>query len=152
MTSPCPPGSGPIRHDGPATLMVVDDDPLFRSLVREATADRYEIDCVADGHTACRRAAERPLDIIVLDQTLPDWDAVSVLRALRGDTALAGTAVLVMASDPTAEAELLRAGADCVLDKTAFTREQIRQAVQTLRPSATPTRRRSVRRIVPVME
>ena len=132
--------------------MVVDDDPLFRSLVRAATADRYEVDCVADGHTACRRAAQRPFDVIVLDQTLPDWDAPSVLRALRSETSLAGTAVLVLASDADAEDDLLRAGADCVLDKTTFSREQIRDAVQTLRPGATPTRRRTVRRIVPVME
>lgn len=140
MTATCP------------ALLVVDDDPLFRTLVRRSLAEDFSVQSVADGHAALNTALAGPPAVIILDLNMPGWDGLRTLRAIRAEPSLSETATLVLASGAgQRNAELRDAGADGVLDKSEFTCERIREVAGSLRRATVRRPLRTVRRIVPEM-
>ncbi|MFC9219261.1 response regulator transcription factor [Streptomyces hygroscopicus] len=72
------------HHLVPDHLLVVDDEPTVRELLR--TALRYagfEVDAAATGREALELAARRIPDLVLLDVMLPDLDGFEVIRRLR---------------------------------------------------------------------
>ncbi len=67
-----------------ATILVVDDDPSVRALVRDVLeCEGHTVRLVPDGYAALRAvAAERP-DCVVLDVMMPGMDGHEVLARLR---------------------------------------------------------------------
>jgi DNA-binding response OmpR family regulator len=65
-------------------VLVVDDDPQVRELMRWAIADDgYAVDCAADGLEALERIAQCAPRLVVLDVGLPGADGFAVAEALR---------------------------------------------------------------------
>jgi len=65
-------------------ILVVDDDPEIRSLIRRGLAyDGYHTDTAADGHEALAKATDKPPDLIILDIMIPGRDGIEVCRQLR---------------------------------------------------------------------
>jgi two-component system, LytTR family, response regulator len=67
------------------TVMIVDDEELARSLVREMLADHPEIEIVAEcanGFEAVKAAAERKPDLMFLDVQMPKLDGFEVLELI----------------------------------------------------------------------
>jgi two-component system KDP operon response regulator KdpE len=120
---------------GTITVLIVDDEPKIRGIVREAL--RGDVKRVLEARTGkeaiALAEAERP-DLIVLDLGLPDMDGVEVCRSVR---AWSSVPILVL-SARAAEGEkaaLLDAGADDYVTKpfstvefTARARAQVRRA------------------------
>ena len=77
-----------LDADGRGPVLVVDDDPIIRSLLRHALEDEgLEVETVADGPAALRRAATRRPAMVVLDLSLPQLGGERVaegVRALHG--------------------------------------------------------------------
>ncbi|MFB7594537.1 response regulator transcription factor [Streptomyces sp. NPDC056160] len=78
----------PITASRPAGrkhhLLVVDDEPTVRELLR--TALRYagfDVDAAATGSEALDLAVRCPPDLVLLDVMLPDMDGFEVIRRLR---------------------------------------------------------------------
>jgi len=95
-------------------VLVADDDPLVRSAVREALAERegIRIDGEAvNGEEAVALALRRRPDVVLLDVGIPRVDAVTVTRRIRSSAP--GVEVVVFSSSPDDEVGLLglRAGA-----------------------------------------
>lgn len=113
-------------------VLVVDDDPAARYLVRAHLADtRFEIVEAADGPEALRRAeAERP-DMIILDLVMPAMDGFEVLRRLRENPATAEIPVIVSTARTLddRERETLNRQALAILAKGASSREATLRAV-----------------------
>jgi two-component system KDP operon response regulator KdpE len=106
-----------------ATILVVDDEPQIRRVVRNAMADVVErvleASSAAEGLDLAASAAPA---LVVLDLTLPDRDGLDVCRDLRAFT----TAPILVLSARQADrekAELLDAGADDYLTKPFSTLE-----------------------------
>ncbi|AZM74994.1 response regulator transcription factor [Streptomyces sp. G3] len=81
MAAPTPPSRPAGRTDH---LLVVDDEPTVRELLR--TALRYagfDVDAAATGREALDLAALRTPDLVLLDVMLPDMDGFEVIRRLR---------------------------------------------------------------------
>jgi CheY-like chemotaxis protein len=79
-------------------VMIVDDDPVQRMLVREVLADDRSLNYVEieDGIDAVEKAhAEHP-DLIVLDVMLPSTDGFHVCRLLKNDAELRTTPVILL--------------------------------------------------------
>jgi two-component system nitrate/nitrite response regulator NarL len=96
-----------------AKIIIVDDDPSFRSSARVLLARRgYEVvgeaDC-GDGGLALA-SVTRP-DAVLLDVNLPDMDGLAVAARL---TAAGGPRVLLTSSDPTAAPDHLTRSAGAV--------------------------------------
>jgi CheY-like chemotaxis protein len=110
----------PITPGARPTILVCDDEPVLRMLVR-ATLDQgnYTVVEASDGDDALARTrSERP-DLILLDMMMPGRSGSDVLRELRSDPATAATPVIMLTARAQAsdrEAMSL-AGADHYLTK-----------------------------------
>jgi DNA-binding NarL/FixJ family response regulator len=86
----------------PQRVLVVDDDPDYRLLVRLALAPETAFDVVAeagDGDGAVAEAKRTQPDLVLLDCTMPGADAFDVLPGLR-EAAPEARIVLVSGHDP----------------------------------------------------
>ena len=79
------------------TILVVDDEPAIRALVRAALSEHgYRVLEAADGAQALRLAlSERP-DLVLQDIALPGLSGLEVSRRLREDPAAALTPILLL--------------------------------------------------------
>jgi two-component system nitrate/nitrite response regulator NarL len=91
-----------------AQILIVDDDPSFRSSARMLLTVRgYEVvgEACCGGEGLALASAVRP-DAVLLDVNLPDGDGLAMAARL---TAAGGPRVLLTSSDPTvAPPELVR--------------------------------------------
>ena len=103
------------RANGP--ILVVDDDPGLREIIRETLEDEgLLVDVARDGPEALEIAAQRRPDLVVLDWGLPvfDGDVVAAhLRQAHGDA----IRFLIVTADGRAAEKARRAGAFAYLHK-----------------------------------
>jgi len=104
----------------PATILVVDDDPVIQKLLAvNFEMEGYRVLTAGDGSDAlAQMAAERP-DVVVLDVMMPKIDGIEVVRRMRADATTAAIPVLLLSARAQAKdiAEGLDAGADGYMTK-----------------------------------
>ena len=67
-----------------ASILVVDDDPSVRALLRDVLeCEGHVVETVADGYAALRAVASARPDCVVLDVMMPGLDGHAVLSRLR---------------------------------------------------------------------
>jgi CheY-like chemotaxis protein len=120
------------RRTGP-TILVCDDEPSLRELVRAVLGPRYAFVEADDGPRALALARELRPDLIVLDLMLPGMSGIEVLDTLRNDAELASVPVIVVTAWSHAEASAMVAGADRFVPKP-FDPQALETAVQELLP------------------
>lgn len=115
-------------------ILIVDDDPLFRSLMVGVLRRDFEVTVACDGADGFYRALDHKPDVTVLDLQMPGWDGLKTLRAFRAHPSLADVRVMVLTSDSSRETVLaaIHAGADDYTIKTAFSRDEFRQKLDRL--------------------
>lgn len=97
-----------------ARILVVDDDPQFRRLIRVVlTATGYEVTEAANGLQALTELRAKAVDLILLDWRMPGMDGEATCQAIRRAGNL--PIIVVTASDRVQEA--FAAGADAFLRK-----------------------------------
>jgi CheY-like chemotaxis protein len=118
------------RRNGP-TILVCDDEPSLRELVRAVLGSQYTFVEADDGPRALALARELHPDLIVLDLMLPGMSGIEVLDILRGDPELSSIPVIVVTAWSHAETNALVAGADRFVPKP-FDPEALETAVEEL--------------------
>ena len=115
-------------------ILVVDDDPLFRSLMVSVLRHDFAVTVASDGADGFYRALDHVPDAAVLDIQMPGWDGIKTLKAFRSHPSLARVKVIVLTSDASRETVLaaIQAGADDYIIKTAFSRDDFRQKLDNL--------------------
>jgi two-component system KDP operon response regulator KdpE len=122
----------------PYTVLVIEDEPPIRRLLRSGlAADQYRVIEAADAAEAMRAlAAEKP-DLVVLDLGLPDKSGLEVIDAIRRASPVP-IVVLSVRSDERTKVAALDRGADDYVTKpfsmgelTARLRAALRHAFQT---------------------
>ncbi|MHC2105470.1 response regulator [Methylobacterium sp. CM6246] len=92
--------TGPTPSDdasGRGVVLVVDDDPATRDLLtRFLKRDGFQVAAAVDGREGLDMAHRLRPRVILLDVTMPQMDGWSVLRALRGDTELGNTPIIMV--------------------------------------------------------
>ena len=79
----------PAAWEGAKLVLVVDDDPVARDLLRRYLGrGGYRVETAANGKEALRLARELSPDAITLDVLMPQMDGWAVLSALKEDPAL----------------------------------------------------------------
>jgi two-component system, response regulator len=126
------------RHEGSFTVLVAEDDPDDRLLLREAWQEcrlPHALRFVSDGEELVdylKRhgrfpdpgAAPRP-DLILLDLNMPRMDGREALRAIKSDPALRAIPVIVLTTSEAEEDIVLiydRGGSSFIVKPTAFDR------------------------------
>jgi two-component system KDP operon response regulator KdpE len=73
----------------PVTVLVVDDEPPIRRLLRTSlTAQGYRVVEAGTAAAALVKIRDDPPDIVILDLGLPDSDGLDVIRDVRHDSAV----------------------------------------------------------------
>lgn len=100
-------------------LVVVDDDPDLRDLIRmQLTKIGYEVATAADGPTALALISRRTPDAVVLDVSMPGMSGVEICRQLRCmDNSTLPIVMLTARNHIQTETDARMAGADAYLAK-----------------------------------
>jgi signal transduction histidine kinase/ActR/RegA family two-component response regulator len=123
---------------GPATLLVIDDDPASRyAIAKSCDAASYRVIEAADAADGLRMARERRPDVIVLDLHLPDRSGEDVLRELTRDPATQAIPVVIATGEAlsAAQHERLRQFAAAVLRKSELGAQQLADILQSVQPA-----------------
>jgi len=112
-----------------ATVLICDDEPSLRELIRVSLDGPYSFAEADDGEKSLEIARRLRPDVIILDMMMPRLSGLEVLSEIRGDRRLAETPVIVLTAQPSTKEEALRSGADIVMVKP-FEPEEITAAVE----------------------
>ncbi|MEW5786667.1 MAG: ATP-binding protein [Pseudomonadota bacterium] len=132
MPLPACPAPAPDRQgDGPAspprfpgvTVLVAEDNPVNQKLIRYMLENLdIRVLTADDGRAACELLEHTPVDLVLMDCQMPDWDGLTATRAIREREAGQGRArlpvVALTANAMVGYAEVCReAGMDDYLTK-----------------------------------
>jgi len=112
-----------------AAILVCEDDPIHRELIRASLArGPYTIYEIEDGRHLVEAAKSTRPDLVMLDLRMPEADGIELLAALRSDPEVGDVPVLVLtgAVRQTDRDAADRAGADLFLAKPFSPRELAR--------------------------
>jgi PAS domain S-box-containing protein len=81
----------------PRTILVVEDNPITRKMMRFALeSEGFRVAEAGDGRAALSLAAEHPPDLVLQDYVLPDMDGLQLIEGLRRLPRTAATPVIVI--------------------------------------------------------
>jgi CheY-like chemotaxis protein len=67
-----------------ATILLIDDDEAFRSMLRRALQRRgYDVIEAAEGGAALRALSDATVDLVITDIIMPDMEGIETIQALR---------------------------------------------------------------------
>ena len=120
---------------GSARILIVDDDPQIRRVLRTALVSQgYEVVTASNGEEALERVREEKVDLIVLDMNMPKMTGLETCRIVRSTSDVA-IVMLTVRDTETDKVEALDAGADDYITKPFSSPElfaRIRAALRRL--------------------
>ncbi len=132
-----------------ATILVVDDDPNIRDVLRIALGQAsFKVVEAGDGQAALASFAKTGADLIVLDIGLPEMDGLDVCRALRRTSAVP-ILFLTARDDEIDRVVGLELGADDYVTKPFSPRElvaRVRVILKRSQPQASDDQRPNLKR------
>lgn len=115
--------------------LVIDDEPVVRDLFGMLLRrNGYDVLDAGDGATGLTLLSENlPVDVVLVDWTMPEMNGLAFLSAVRSDPRLAKTPVLLVTGDgnPAQLVQAREAGADGVLVKPV-TQRVLMEKIRTL--------------------
>jgi len=102
----------PQDEEGPARLLIVDDDPSVCALltaVLEQAKFTCEVKCIHDGYSGLIQIGSWRPDVLVLDILMPGINGVDVLHRLRSDHELLGDMAIVVITSAFDQPKVMRA-------------------------------------------
>jgi CheY-like chemotaxis protein len=131
-----PPAMGPVA---PATVLLVDDELVVRTLVREIlTSAGHTVIEAEDGQAALAafRGSDRAIEAVVLDMVMPRMDGLQSFRGLRALDPHIEVVICTGYAEEHAVEELRREGITAVLPKPFYADDLLRavgEAIQRRR-------------------
>ena len=119
------------RHRSPEAaekrelIVVADDNVDMRQYLTRLLSERYEVHAVVDGREALEATQRLRPALVLADVMMPRLDGFGLLRAIRDDSALASTPVILLSARAGEESRVegLEADADDYLIKPFAARE-----------------------------
>src|SRR5262245_32450587 len=127
---------GSSRETGPGSerelIVLADDNADMREYLTRLLGGRYEVRAVADGQQALEVARQLRPALVLADVMMPQLNGFGLLRAIREDSALCSTPVILVSARAGEESRVegLQADADDYLVKP-FTAPELRARVAT---------------------
>jgi CheY-like chemotaxis protein len=114
-----------------ARVLVIDDDPLFRSLLTSMLRKDYLVAVACDGAEGYYKALEHPPLLAIVDIQMPGWDGLKTLKAFRSHHLLSHVPVMMLTSDSSRQTVMaaIQGGAKDYVIKTTLSREDFLQKV-----------------------
>ena len=113
-------------------IVLADDNADMREYLTRLLGDQYEVHAVADGQQALEAAHQLRPALVLADVMMPRLDGLGLLRAIREDSALCSTPVILVSARAGEESRVegLQADADDYLVKP-FTSPELLARVAT---------------------
>lgn len=108
-------------------ILVIDDDPLFRSLIVSILRTEFHVAVASEGSDGYYKALEHPPDVAIVDIQMPGWDGLKTLKAFRCHPVLSKVKILILTSDASKETVLaaIHGGANDYVVKTSFSKDEL---------------------------
>ncbi len=113
------------------TILICDDEPALRELIRVSLSDGYRFAEASDGLLALELAQELEPDVVVLDLMLPRLGGLEVLAKLQADDQLSHVPVLVVTAWNETREDVLAAGAADFMTKP-FDPDELKASIEEL--------------------
>lgn len=115
-----------------ARVLVIDDDPFFRSIVATMLRKDYFVSIASEGAEGYYKALEHPPHLVVMDVKMPGWDGLQALKAFRGHPLLCHIPIVFLTIDAGKETVLaaIHAGANDYVIKSSFVKDEFLGKVQ----------------------
>ena len=130
--------SGPDRrigqHPVARRILIAEGDATLRDLYRSTLeAHGWEVDVAHDGQSALAKAFASPPEVLLLD-TLPDLDGVTILERVRGEEQTQDLAVIVLTNSPNEPAMPIKRDQKVLatLVKNWLTRDRLSETILEL--------------------
>ncbi len=125
-THSAPDPSGLESADG-ACIVVAEDDAALRAFIGQVLSERWRVELAADGDQALELTRRHLPELVLAEVMMPKLDGFELVRAIRSDSALKTTAVVLLSTrtGEQARAEARLAGADDYIPKPLSARELI---------------------------
>ncbi|HUN85247.1 MAG TPA: ATP-binding protein [Terracidiphilus sp.] len=106
-------------------IVLADDNADMRQYIARLLSERYEVHAAADGRQALEATQEMRPALVLADVMMPHLDGFGLLRAIREDSSLASTPVILLSARAGEESRVegLEADADDYLIKPFAARE-----------------------------
>jgi cyclic di-GMP phosphodiesterase len=102
----------------PLSVLIVDDDPNLRTLLRTSFELAHIHVQEAESATAASRVIERRQpDVLVLDVAMPVVDGLDFCRSLKAEPSTRGIPILLLTGSEVSEENVAAVGADALLSK-----------------------------------
>ena len=122
-----------------ARILVVEDEPgIAMALEDDLRLEGYDVDAVADGSSAVRKAREERFDLVLLDIMLPGKDGFDVCRELRKSGVATPIIMLTARTQESEKVLAFESGADDYVTKPFGPRELRARIAAVLRRSKLP--------------
>ncbi|MEM7582289.1 MAG: response regulator [Acidobacteriota bacterium] len=124
-----------FRRGAPPEVLVVDDDPDLRAMVRKLLEEQgCTVVEAENGLAALRQVAESPPSLILLDLIMPQLDGFGFMSQLRKNPALSSIPVVVLTAMDIGPEETARlnGGVEQILQKGAFSLDELKAEIRTL--------------------
>ncbi len=105
---------GGVVREPPGRLLVVDDEPAMRAVIRESMLrEGYEVVEAANGWEAFEKLADQSFDVVIIDLEMPGMGGIDVLYRMKHDKSLRDIPVIIVSGlyDTGQVIEGIRAGA-----------------------------------------
>ncbi|MGA7109726.1 MAG: ATP-binding protein [Terracidiphilus sp.] len=115
----------PLSSGKRELIVLADDNADMRQYLTRLLGERYEVHTAADGRQALEATRRWRPALVLADVMMPHLDGFGLLRAIRDDSALAGTPVVLLSARAGEESRVegLEADADDYLIKPFAARE-----------------------------
>ncbi len=134
---PAPPPVTAPTTTAQLTVLVADDDPQMRRLIKTMLQrEGLEILEANDGLDALDVVGKHHVDLILLDQDMPRLTGLGVLEELRAELTTAAIPIIMLTAHADAETEAFELGAQDYLTKPVQPRSLVARVKAVLRRSA----------------
>lgn len=108
-----------VAKDGPVELVIVDDEPDLRNYLQDSLQGEFVTQSASTAAQGIALVRELAPACVLLDLMLPDGSGLDVLQAIRDESKLRDTKVIMLTAnlDETVKIDALRLGADDFLSK-----------------------------------
>lgn len=115
------------------TILVVDDEPLLRRLLRSMLErSGFSVDEAKNGRDALSKIRDKVPDLMIVDYMMPEMDGPDICRAVRRQSTTAHVPVIMLSarSDERMAQHSLDAGATLCLQKPTGFKDLVRNVRQ----------------------
>ena len=112
-------------------VLLVEDDPALRMVVREVLKDDFNVDEADNGETGVEKGVNSPADLVILDYHLPKRDGLEVIAEIKKVHPAVPVIVLTGYLSPESEKRFNELGANKIFPKP-FNYRTLLDAVKAL--------------------